>query len=294
MGKQTSIKTKLGNIKAFDIDARGYDDNSDFQYSEGKKIINNAVRIACKMAKNNKMKNFRVLDAGCGNGRSTINLYVDLKKELIKIYSSIDINVTGIDISKNILKIAQENMELDGVTSGKLVFKNKSIEELCEEDGLYDIIFSNFALHLCTPNVYRKFYERLNNGGVLLINQGGENSVSNMHDLARAITKYPQFIGYYENWEPPFYYPSKDDMEKLLKDCGYKNIQVVENEYKDYNYEKCVQAYVNASLKVYLELLSNDSLVEEFKNEFIKLSEQQKDKYKQIHRLYILAVKNIK
>ena len=79
----------------------------------------------------------RVLDIGTGNGLLPI--------ELIKARP--DWQITGIDISEEMLTLARENAAKAGL-SGKIVFQKTSAEVLPFPDGGYDIIVSNASLHL--------------------------------------------------------------------------------------------------------------------------------------------------
>lgn len=291
----TKNNTIFGRVKAFDYNAKGYDQNCDLQYSEGKKTIHNAIQKATKMVVDNNLKRLRILDAGCGNGRTTIDFYVELRRTLIKIVTDIDINIVGMDISSKMLEMAEMNAELEGITSGKIVFHNKNIEELSEEDGYFDLIFSNFALHLCTPNIYKKLTDRLNKGGAIVINQGGKNSNSNFLNMALSLTNKEEFSSYFTNWAHPFFYPTKEEVMVILYAAGFTDIVVTEDELKDYNknynYKKMVDTYCNASLKVFLEPLPNDELKNLFEEKFRELCEKQLQKYKHTHRLYITATK---
>lgn len=283
-------ESKRGKITAYDINADGYDDNSAVQYKEGKIIIKEAVQSIVQMVKDNGLKRIRVLDAGCGNGRTTINLYIELRKTLVKI-ADIDINIVGIDISDNMIIMARENTEIEGIRSGRINFYSKNIEDLSEDDGLFDLIFCNFTLHLCTENIYKCFYDRLSEGGTLVINQGGSVSNNTFHQLALSITKEKSFINYFKNWAWPFFYPTKKEAGEYLNKAGFVNISLREEIYKDYNYTKMIETFINASLNVYIEQVEDEELRGMFRQRFRQLSYEAKDKYKQVDRLYIKAKK---
>lgn len=284
-------KTILGNIKVYDKNAEAYNENCDTQYAAGKKTIENAIQKACEIVKKKKLKQLRVLDAGCGNGRTTINLYVELRKALIKMFIDVDITVVGMDISSKILELAAANAELEGITSRKVVFYNKSIEKLSEEDGYFDLIFSNFALHLCTPNVYKRFFARLNKGGAIVINQGGKNNCKNLYDMAFAITKEDEFSPYFTDFKLPVFYPTKEEVAIILYAAGFTDIAVIDDEHKDFNYENMIETFVYASMLLFKEQLPSNELKNLFEKKYRELSKRQPEKYKHVHRLHITANK---
>lgn len=292
MELENSSNTVLGKIKIYDKNAKGYDNNCDVQYAHGKELIKIAVAKACHIVLKKGLKKLRVLDAGCGNGRTTINLYIELRKALISICSHIDISVVGMDISKGILELAKVNAEIEGITSGRVKFANRSVEDLSDEDGSFDMIFSNFALHLCTPNVYRRFFERLNTGGMLIFNIGGKNNCSNLYEMALKVAKEKEFSKYFENFTLPVFYPTKEKMNEIMHEAGFTDIIINEHEYNDMNYEKMIQTFIHASMLLFLEQLPKYELKELFKEKYYELSKKEDKKYKHVHRLLITAEKS--
>lgn len=289
--KNVDNKVTLGNIKVFEKNADGYDENCDVQYRHGKETIKDAIKRVCEIVKKEDLKKLRVLDAGCGNGRTTINLYIELRKALIKIQSDIDIVVIGIDISKKMLEMASINAQIEGISNKKVIFYNKNIEELSQKDGYFDLIFSNFALHLCTPNVYARFMDRLNKNGILAVNIGGKNNCNNLYEIAFELTKEEELAPYFESFILPVFYPTKDEMNEVLKKSGFSNIVIVEQEYRDFNYEQMIKTFINASLLLFLEQLPNKDLRDLFVQKYYKKSKIELNKYKHVHKLYITAVK---
>lgn len=290
---KSSNKMKLGYVRVYDSyeNAKDCSDNSQLQYEGGKKTIVYTLSLVSRMIQNKDIKQLRVLDAGCGNGRTTLNLLLQLRGAIIKMGKNVDIKVVGIDISKNMVDIAVKSAAIEGINTRELNFYEKNIEELNENDAYFDVVFSNYTLHLCTSKVYQRFNERLNRGGMLAINQGGVNNNRNLHEMAQSVMNQPEFKEYFVDWKIDLFYPSKSEVMNFLKNAGFKNISVDEEEYKDYNYPEAIETYINVSLKVYLDPLPNNELKKLFEERFRELAGKQSDKYKHVHRLYITAVK---
>jgi ubiquinone/menaquinone biosynthesis C-methylase UbiE len=94
--------------------------------------------LAAKVAKMN-LPVKRVLDIGTGNGILAI--------QLAKAHP--DWQITGIDISENMLKIARENATREGLAD-KIDFWEYSAEALPLEDNYFGLVVSNASLHLWT------------------------------------------------------------------------------------------------------------------------------------------------
>jgi cyclopropane fatty-acyl-phospholipid synthase-like methyltransferase len=104
------------------------------------------------------LKNAHVLDVGCGAGIPTAEF-------LIKR----GFNVTGIDLSEKMLNLARKNVP-------KAKFIKMDMNELKFEKDTFEGIVSVYALfHVSKKkhfSIFKKFYEILKPGGILLINTG--------------------------------------------------------------------------------------------------------------------------
>jgi ubiquinone/menaquinone biosynthesis C-methylase UbiE len=79
----------------------------------------------------------RVLDIGTGSGRLAI--------ELAK--GHIDWQITGVDISEEMLKLARQNAARDGLAE-RIDFRQASAQILPFADGYFALVTSNASLHL--------------------------------------------------------------------------------------------------------------------------------------------------
>ena len=107
-------------------------------------------------------KEAHVLDVGCGAGIPTA-------KFLIKR----GINVTGIDLSDSMLSMARENVP-------EAKFIKMDINKISFEENMFDGLISVYTLfHIPKQNhfsIFKKFFELLKPGGILLINTGVSES----------------------------------------------------------------------------------------------------------------------
>ncbi|MFX0029459.1 MAG: class I SAM-dependent methyltransferase [Candidatus Hermodarchaeota archaeon] len=99
-----------------------------------------------------------VLDAGCGAGIPTSRFLVNK-----------GLNVTGIDLSETMLKLARINVP-------EAAFIKMDINDLLFEESSFDGIISVYTLfHIPKKNhfsIFKRFYEILKPRGILMINTG--------------------------------------------------------------------------------------------------------------------------
>jgi ubiquinone/menaquinone biosynthesis C-methylase UbiE len=131
-----------------------------FYDEHARRFMGPVYRGFVKRAAGIKSTGNRVLDIGTGNGLMPI--------ELSKARP--EWQVTGIDISEEMLKIARENALKAGL-SGKINFQQASAAALPFSDGSYDIVVSNASLHLWEDPL--KIFSEINRvtapGGCLLL-----------------------------------------------------------------------------------------------------------------------------
>jgi len=137
-------------------------------------------------------ENAKVLDVGCGAGIPTAKFLVDK-----------GLDVTGIDISETMIKLAREN-----VPDGK--FLKMDINNLVFPEETFDGIISVYTLfHIPKENhfnIFQNFYKLLKPEGVIMINTGISESES-----------FSRFFGvkmFWSNYSP-------DKTLDLVKDAGF-------------------------------------------------------------------------
>ncbi len=107
------------------------------------------------------IKNGRVLDIGTGSGRLAI--------ELAKTRGN-NFEITGVDVSENMLKLAQENARQSG-TGEKMRFVLANADSLPFADGYFDLVVSYASLHhwFKPAAVLREAQRVVRKGGTVII-----------------------------------------------------------------------------------------------------------------------------
>jgi ubiquinone/menaquinone biosynthesis C-methylase UbiE len=161
------------NVK--EIVMNGYDQiASDYYKHRDLNKFNDLLEKFVSLLPNNS----HVLDAGCGAGIPTSKYLVNK-----------GLNVTGIDISDKMLKMARENVP-------RAEFLKKNIKELDFDKDSFEGIISVFTLfHIPKEEhlmIFKGFYEILKSGGILLINAGINESegVSNFFGVPMFWSNY--------------------------------------------------------------------------------------------------------
>ena len=123
----------------------------------------------------------------------------------------------------------------------------------------FDLIFSNSALQWMKEQkeVMGRVYQSLKPEGRIVFQLPAKNFCREFFDYtdnAIALLKLEKF---FSNWGSPWYFPSREDYETLLKDAGFGNIMVF---YRDYrlvfeSLNEVLDWLASAGLRPYLEVL---------------------------------------
>ena len=226
----------------------------------------------------------RVLDVGCGNGKTTIELW---KRNM-------DMAIDAFDLSEAQIAVAKENWdllekELKGSDhQGWIRFYPRNAMDLAEQKR-YDLVFSNATLHWLRDQkgIYRKMLEALVPGGTLAVHQGGEGTYKELHAIARQAGENIGVGDKLKGWSFPAQYPSAEKMKELLKQVGYTGIDVESVVSDESGNPNLVENFATASLIYYRDAGLTDGEFEKLKEEYLRLCG--KKPRITAHRLYILA-----
>lgn len=259
-----------GSMLPFLYNGQDYDRSSQTQFRQGNRLIEGIEpgRYAT------------VLDVGCGNGKTTF--------ELLKRDPSMQIE--AFDISGTQIEVARRSCEEKGL-SGKIRFYVMDALELKDTEK-YDLVFSNATLHWITNSrkMYTLLYNALKYGGRLAVHQGGNGSYSGLHAVVRQAYTNLGYEKYFRDWTFPVFYPTRGEMEDLLKDIGYKNISVTSVRTDGRELDHLIENFEKASLIFYRPMLKCDEEYKSLVDEYYRLCSAQPPDTSS-HRLYIFADK---
>ncbi|WP_066190396.1 MULTISPECIES: class I SAM-dependent methyltransferase [Gracilibacillus] len=223
----------------------------------------------------------KVLDIGCGNGSTTIELWEKGK----------DLAVDAFDLSDSMIETAIANRDQAGISKQQLHFFVMTALDLNSQQA-YDLVFSNAALHWVTDyeTMYKKIYDSLKPNGRIAIHQGGYDSYKGLHEKVQTAISRLDLEMYYQNWTYPIYYPTKESYEDVLTSIGFKDISIKSVESDGKEYPNLAENFANASLIPYYAPLPDEKLHKKLKREFLHLCKTEGyDGYS--HRLYAFASK---
>lgn len=223
----------------------------------------------------------KILDVGCGNGKTTIELY--------RLNPSVTID--AFDVSQKMIDTAIKNRDEAGIPEASIQMFAMDVMKL-EETAKYDLVFSNAVLHWMTDSqgVYTKLHHSLIPGGKLAIQQGGMGCYRGLHQYVREAIEQLDLQSYYHNWNYPIFYPSKNEMEQLLKTIGFRNVKVLSIESDGTEFPDLVENFANAGMLPYLKRLPDEAAQRKLLNRYYQLCRTKKpDTY--THRIYAFATR---
>ena len=153
----------------------------------------------------------RVLDAGCGSCRLTVELEERVPKG----------SVVGVDLSHNMLR--------QGVayTDGRLQLIQADLQHLPLRPG-FDGIFSTATLHWVPDHslLFRSLFVVLKPGGWLEAQCGGGPNLARIHERAETITNCAEYRGFFAGWRRSTHYETPETFEQNMRRAGFVDIRV--------------------------------------------------------------------
>lgn len=263
-----------GNSSFVKYDGVQYNKSSQTQSNQGEYLLSKIPDMSIYK---------KIMDIGCGSGNTTIKLWNKNKNA----------NIFAFDISESQIEEAIKNYELEDKEehNGKIEFKVMSALDISDENE-YDMIFSNATLHWITQSkkMYKLLYKALKKDGVIYVHQGGKDTYKGLHDVAVEAYKNLNLSSKFEGWRFPTFYPTKSEMEELLIDVGFEDVDVECVKSDEKENEHIVDNFMTASLIYYQQAGLTDDEFKKIKTEFKRICKS-KEIDKSSVRLYISARK---
>lgn len=188
---------------AYEFDGKLYEKASIFQQEWGNKLISEL----------NLKGNENILDLGCGNGLLTANL-----ARLVP-----NGNVIGVDASEGMIEVAKEK------EGNNLKFKLMDLNEI-NLNRQFDFIFSNATLHWIKNHkqLWTNIHKLLNPNGFVRFNFAADGNNSHFIKVIKETIVFEEYKEYFSGFQWPWYMPSVDEYENILKDFAFSELNVWE------------------------------------------------------------------
>lgn len=123
----------------------------------------------------------------------------------------------------------------------------------------FDLVFSNSALQWIREQqeVVRLVYRSLKKGGRIAFQLPVKNFCKEFFAYTGAVITLLGYEKYFRDWQTPWYLPTKEEYETLLKETGFKNIRVFSKDYRIVfdSIGEVIAWWSSAGLRPFLELL---------------------------------------
>jgi trans-aconitate 2-methyltransferase len=233
-------------MKTYEFDGKKYKAASFHQKEWGKNLIS---KIALQ-------GNETILDLGCGDGCLTEEL------SLLVPHG----NVLGIDASIGMIQTAREicrdNLDFIHMDMNNLSFSNE-----------FHIIFSNAALHWVKDHtrLLQSCYTALKERGILLWDFGSKGNCANFLEVIQKKMGDDRYIGFFKDFEMPWFMPSKNHYEELISSIGFSDVSITEINRDRYfsTYEDMIKWIDQPCIVPFIECIP-DTLKSTFRKEVIE------------------------
>ena len=155
-----------------------------------------------------------VLDAGCGTGKLTRLLLQNLPRG----------RVVGLDLSRNMVLHAQQNLKLDFGDQVRFVAADfVALPFLNRFDG----IFSTASFHWVHDHdtLFRSLYQALRPAGWLHAQCGGGSNLARLRERVRALSQRPEFSNWLGTFAEPWFFSDAETAAARLRVAGFENIE---------------------------------------------------------------------
>ena len=232
-----------------------------------------------------------VLDVGCGDGRTTLNLF-NSNRKLERI--------VGVDLSADQIKAAKllskkpENAEF--AEKSEFLSENFLTDNTLTDES-FTLAFSNTAIHWMGSVAYRKIFKLLKHGGRMCVEQCAKGDLQELHDACLDVVDEMGFSSQFDGWrieEKGYWTPTEDEMIALLENIGFSEVNVSLDAFEfpsDFSDEGIYEAFLASSLHNYYDVISDEHRCREFK-ERVRKEFQQSKPTANAKRIRVTATKN--
>jgi trans-aconitate 2-methyltransferase len=184
--------------------ASAYDRISGPQVSWGKKVL---ARVSLRGDET-------ILDAGCGTGRLTSDLLEGVAQG----------RVVGVDLSQNMLRTAQQNLQ--PVVGTRVSFVACDLLHL-PFDQAFDGIFSTAAFHwvLDHDRLFQQLFRALKPGGWLIAQCGGGRNLARLRERANGVMTSPPFAEFFRGFKEPWLFSDAEAAAARLQNAGFIDVE---------------------------------------------------------------------
>ncbi|MFZ0797221.1 MAG: class I SAM-dependent methyltransferase [Terriglobales bacterium] len=192
-----------------------------------------------------------LLDAGCGTGKLTRILLENLPRG----------RVVGLDVSRNMLVHAQQNLQPDFGDLVRFVAADLVALPFC---NCFDGIFSTASFHwvLDHDTLFRNLYEALRPAGWLHAQCGGGPNLDRLRRRVRALSQTTEFSNWLGKFPEPWFFSDAEGAASRLRAARFERVETsIEEASFAAASSQVFQQYLRAFvLHRHLELLPTDAL----------------------------------
>lgn len=200
--------------------------------------------------------NEEILDLGCGDG--------GLTEQLAQLVPNG--RILGIDASEGMIATAQKRVK------SNLAFMQMDINTL-DFENRFDVIFSNAALHWVNDHekLLKNSFRALKDKGVILWDFAGDGNCSNFFAVVREKIQSEKYKQYFNDFEWPWYMPTKTDYEKILAHSDFSTYSITEINRDRFfsNTDEMVKWIDQPSIVPFIRLVP-DEMKADFRDDIIK------------------------
>lgn len=233
-------------MNTFEFDGEKYKQASTHQKEWGNNLISELSLSG----------NEAILDLGCGDG--------GLTEQLAQLAPNG--TVLGIDASDGMIVTAQNRVKPN------LMFKKMDINML-DFHNKFDVIFSNATLHWIKDHrrLFKNSFRALRDGGVILWDFAGDGNCSNFFNVIREKIQSDKYKNYFNNFEWPWYMPTKNDYTQIVANSGFRKYSIVEinRDRFFFNADEMIKWIDQPSIVPFISIIP-DEMKSEFRDDVIK------------------------